>query len=102
MQNDMISRSAAKDEILSWAVCLNKPHLLSRDDTMCVLDTLPAVDAVEVIRCWECKYSELEFFADNGTIRIEHYKCTNNRICINVLDRDDFCSYGERRVDDDK
>lgn len=48
MQNDLISRSAAKDEILSWAVCLNKPHLLSKDDTMHTLDTIPAVDAVPV------------------------------------------------------
>lgn len=45
MNNDLISRSAAKDEILSWAVIINKPHLLSKEDTLHVLDTLPAVDA---------------------------------------------------------
>lgn len=45
MDNDLISRSAAKDEILSWAVIINKPHLLSKEDTLHVLDTLPAVDA---------------------------------------------------------
>ena len=50
MQNDLISRSAAKDEILSWTVCLNKPNLLSKDDTMYILDTIPAVDAM-VIPC---------------------------------------------------
>lgn len=48
MNNDLISRSAAKDEILSWAAVINKPHLLSKDDTLHVLDTLPAVNAVEV------------------------------------------------------
>ena len=46
MNNELISRSAAKDEILSWAICINKPHLLSKDDTIAVLDMLPTVDAV--------------------------------------------------------
>lgn len=57
--NDLISRSAAKDEILSWAVCLQKPHLLSKDDTMHILDTLPAVDAVEVGSCDGCYWKEI-------------------------------------------
>lgn len=48
MNEDLISRSAAKDEILSWAVIINKPHLLSKEDTLHVLDTLPAVDAEKV------------------------------------------------------
>ena len=50
MNGDLISRSVAKEEILSWAVIINKPHLLSKDDTLHVLDTLPAVDAV-VLPC---------------------------------------------------
>ena len=48
MNEDLISRSAAKDEILSWAVIINKPHLLSKEDTLHVLDTLPAVDVEKV------------------------------------------------------
>ena len=49
MENDLISRSAAKEEILSWAVCLDKPHLLRKDDTLPVLDMIPAVDAVDAV-----------------------------------------------------
>lgn len=94
MQNDLISRSAAKDEILSWAVCINKPHLLSRDDTMYVLDTLPAVDAVEVVRCKDCKFYETG---------VEYYGGGTKDVCRllkrQMLD-DDFCSYGERRADE--
>ena len=49
MENDLISRSAAKEEILSWAVFLDKPHLLRKDDTLHVLDMIPAVDAVDAV-----------------------------------------------------
>ena len=49
MENDLISRSAAKEEILSWAVCLDKPQLLRKDDTLHVLDMIPAVDAVDAV-----------------------------------------------------
>lgn len=45
----LIDADALKEEILSWAVCIGKPHLLSRDDTMCMIDTAPTVDAVEVV-----------------------------------------------------
>ena len=49
MENDLISRSAAKEEILSWAVCLDKPQLLRKDDTLHILDMIPAVDAVDAV-----------------------------------------------------
>ena len=67
-------------------------------DSVCDnLRKLPSVDAVEVVRCKDCKFSELEFFADNGTTRTERYKCLHHRMGINILEHDDFCSYGEKR-----
>ena len=45
---EYIERSAVKDEILSWAVCINHPELLSKEDTMHCVDSLPAADVVEV------------------------------------------------------
>lgn len=68
---------------------------------MSEIDDAPTVDAVEVVRCKDCKHSELEFFLDNGTTRIERYKCLHPIIGINILEHDDFCSYGERRDSDD-
>lgn len=46
------------------------------------INEVPAVDAVEVVRCRHCKY--------------HHYICISG-----FLDRkeDDFCSCGERRMD---
>ena len=90
MQNDLISRSAAKDEILSWAVCIFRPNLLSKDDTMFVLDKLPAVDAVEVVRCKDC----IAFIGETKSV-FQH--CAYSGMNVG---KDDFCSCGERRDDD--
>lgn len=111
MNEDLISRSAAKDEILSWAVIINKPHLLSKEDTLHVLDTLPAVDVekvceqmglvkeafemaksnlVAVCRCKDCNHRDPE------DKRCDHPMGGN--IPFSRKD-DDFCSYGERRAD---
>lgn len=45
---EYIERAAVKDEILSWAVCINHPELLSKEDTMYCIDSIPAADVVEV------------------------------------------------------
>ena len=45
---EYIERAAVKDEILSWAVCINHPELLSKEDTMYCIDSLPVADVVEV------------------------------------------------------
>lgn len=45
---EYIERAAVKDEILSWAVCINHPELLSKEDTMYCIDNIPAADVVEV------------------------------------------------------
>ena len=67
------------------------------------LDDSPTIDAVPVVRCKDCKHSELEFFVDNGTIRIEKYKCGNHlgMGMAQEVNADDFCSYGERKEGDD-
>lgn len=113
MNEDLISRSAAKDEILSWAVIINKPHLLSKEDTLHVLDTLPAVDAekvceqmglvkeafemakadlVAVVRCKDCKHMTRSALA------------YGNCWCkawgrIQTMGENGFCCFGERRAD---
>lgn len=46
--SEYIDRAAVKDEILSWAVCINHPELLSKEDTMYCIDNIPAADVAEV------------------------------------------------------
>ena len=57
-----------------------------------VLQEAPTVDAVEVVRCRECKYR----FKNNG-----HSRAGCPIIDANIwMDDDDFCSYGERKGGD--
>ena len=46
--SEYIEREAAKDELLSWAVCINHPEHLMREDAMHVLDSIPASDVAPV------------------------------------------------------
>ena len=56
MAKEYIEREAAKRELLSWAVSINHPEYLIKDDALHVIDSIPAADVVKVVRCKECKY----------------------------------------------
>lgn len=57
-----------------------------------VLSDAPAVDAVEVVRCKDCKYGE-----PNGQYgcKCYHYKLYETH----EMSPNDFCSHGERKED---
>lgn len=58
-----------------------------------VLKQTPTVDAVEVVRCKDCRYYDKDALWCNISSPIfypEHYNWYE----------EDFCSYGERRTDD--
>lgn len=59
--------------------------------TMLILRESPTVDAVEVVRCKDCKYGEV----DNTDFR-DQYLCHYNGSDWNCGNH--FCSYGERKV----
>ncbi len=56
------------------------------------IDLAPAIDAVPVVRCKDCKHYE------NHRLKV-YENCVRNERYIPMLP-DDFCSYGERRSDD--
>ena len=58
------------------------------NDLLEILETAPTVDAVEVIRCRDCKHCDPE-----------NYHCDHPMGTAAPLSRkpDDFCSYGERK-----
>ena len=59
-------------------------------DTNAVLDSIdsqPTVDAVEVLRCWKCKYHE-----DTDVTGFKHCCLIDKTVRYN-----DFCSYGKRK-----
>ena len=73
------------------------PQLLSKEDEgdrrgvetcIAVLEDMQTVDAVEVVRCWQCKHCDPE-----------NHHCDHHMGTAAPLKRkpDDFCSYGERK-----
>ena len=88
MAKEYIEREAAKRELLSWAVSINHPEYLIKDDALHVIDSIPAADVAEVTRCRECKHCDPE-----------NYHCDHHMGTVAPLRRepDDFCSYGERK-----
>lgn len=58
-------------------------------------EVLPTADVVEVVRCKDCKYSEV---ADNGIIHNKIY-CLQPAPIKQIVETEEnrFCSYGERR-----
>jgi hypothetical protein len=63
------------------------------------IEKLPTIDAVEVVRCKDCKHY-VQFLQDNKECR-----CTIFSGCYDrpyPTEPNDFCSYGERRTNERK
>lgn len=65
-----------------------------------IIDKMPTVDAVEVVRCKDCKHFDIEEGDALGT-------CMGKFVCISLggelyPEPDYFCSYGERRNESEK
>lgn len=86
--NDLISRQAALDALGE------RPMVWTSDDDYALgernqydldrlaVETVPSADAVEVVRCKDCKWYDIE------------------ELCLRegmVMSSDDYCSYGERK-----
>ncbi len=54
---EYIDKQEAKDELLAWAVCIQRPQYLRSEDAMCVLDCIPTADVEQVTRCKDCYQS---------------------------------------------
>lgn len=59
-----------------------------------MIDSVPAADVVEVVRCGECQHynDKLEMYCDY-VCTIRHY-CDGSPI---IVGKDDFCSSGRRK-----
>ena len=95
--SDLISRSALLERIAKLAtqskLCLCGAGVVVDGVRLCTLiDSAPAVDAVEVVRCAECVYWQ----DNNGGYPHEDCRWGKGE----TPDADDFCSYGERKGDD--
>ena len=55
------------------------------------INSMPAANVEEVVRCKDCKYARKE----KEVYGIADFKCL--KTLVTCLDADDFCSYGERQ-----
>lgn len=95
MAKEYIEREAAKRELLSWAVSINHPEYLIKDDALHIIDSMPVADVVEVVRCNDCKHCNISLVIPNGRVI---YTCMEGSHDHKVLlDPTDYCSYGERK-----
>lgn len=61
----------------------NTKSSVDEDTILDLVDSVPTVDAVPVVRCKECKWAGGDFVCYRG-VMVQHKP-------------EDFCSYGERR-----
>lgn len=95
--DDLISREALKNAIATartnYNTCPEYNELFNYfcDIVSAMIDELPAVDAVEVVRCKDCIACDRPPFSP--TIKLEHgCWCVIND---HIVSLDDFCIYGE-------
>lgn len=94
----LIDADALKEWIENWFTMNRHYHPYSRSNNIPtteltdIIDRMPTVDAVEVIRCGQCKYQ------DKGESESGSWNCCSIGYC-NVED-DYFCWWAERRQDE--
>lgn len=86
MNNDLISRAALTKRFLA-----EHPHGYKFEAFIEAYKNAPAVDAVEVVRCKDCKHYR-EGVCENITYIMDGYY----RDTFEVKAPDDFCSSGEK------
>ena len=95
MAERLIDADGARRRIIAFATGLHS-EVLPVDTVVMLLIQMPTVDAVEVVRCRDCK-------------RCFKHTTKRNRQCMWICMRndtdlyvrpDDFCSYGERKDGD--
>ena len=92
----LIDADALKRAIRAESWVKNLMVQLTLDYIDIIIDEAPTVDAVEVVRCKDCKHYEKTTLGNR-----------DRRMCTKVLgltipNPDDFCSYGERKDNERK
>ena len=68
------------------------------DDAISYLDEQPTVDAVEVVRCKDCKYAmDMMPIENSGGYMMGECTLRKEDDIVFTAWGDDFCSYGERK-----
>ena len=104
VHNDLIFRSALLEELSKGTIITDDLYgmgiMAGNDHAIKKIKEAPAVDAVEVVRCWECKHRESR---DCPMCHEVYYYDEDDGGDYYVIDRavdpNGFCCAGERRDD---
>lgn len=66
------------------------------DDAISFLEDAPTIDAVEVVRCKDCKFAYVNSLSATQEKAVCN-RCFNHDGNAMLMNADDFCSRGERR-----
>ena len=105
-KDDLISRSAAIEELMGWVD--HEHEVIHWTGIKAMLECLPGIDAVPVVRCKDCKHRPVDHrdeYNDATGLSIEfpdyHCPCQCEDGWYNWYPEDYwFCADGERRDDD--
>ena len=75
-------------------------HVYTKMDFCEWIDNAPTVDAVEVVRCKDCKYAHLTY--QKSCKYCDMWKDDDDFFLCLYLPPDFYCAYGERREDEQK
>lgn len=81
-----------------WSDIMMLPHngdMISSEEVEQAIKDAPTVDAVEVVRCGECRFYQVAQSSLIGEVMC----CVGQGDMRIQKEPDDFCSYGERRTD---
>ena len=92
---DLIDRQAAIDVIHGYFDGMLETDTWSPCDVYGLIEILPSADAVEVVRCKDCKWYKKNY-SWNG----KEFKICAREPTEPSRRPDDFCSYGERKTDE--
>lgn len=76
----LIDADALSEKLCETTIFIKDGEVFQR-----MINDAPTVDAVEVVRCKDCKHWG------------ESFKGCKRNPCVEAWHRHDFCSYGERR-----
>lgn len=92
---DIRGKSSNEKRLIDADAFLEKMKRTSRYfDVVFDVEEMPTVDAVEVVRCWECKHHYWEQEPCHG--KIVHYCKLPHMRGVEVF-KEFFCYYGERK-----
>ena len=90
--DEYVTKAQVKEELLSWARCINKPKYLVTEDAMYVIDSMEPADVRRVIYCKDCRFSKGKTMDMWGNPAIE---CENG----DLHEYEWFCASAQRRKD---